>query len=322
MAHRSSSTLFIPEGTTKPVAGTAEYHPHSGSASEQDIDAWGDSKVHYDQRQLDVDQLELQVEGEDILGSLIEASSAPSSGEDLFSEADEPEDEIRRIILEIGRPAAFDISRLAPESYAAQAARASTGGGRPLLLAYGVTPFAVPGTRPARLCEMAFETPILDPTEATLVGFAPESRVDDLAAAAARGSFELGAAGIAQIQAPPVAIPGLQALAGAPGVGVHARGAADGTVSGSIDISVKVQAIRIQAGPTSASGGVRWQLYKTDSTLSVMQSFVEVVTVPVECERLTIHVQASLRRKKVAFGRAPVWITPVKIFEVPIAALP
>ena len=252
---------------------------------------------------------ELTVDDSDVFNEVApDEVEPPEETDDYdFSSSTSPEGETDKFDFEIARPVAYDLEVLAPTSEIAAAVKASASTARNVLVIHGLTPFAKPGQRPRRVAELGYETRI-DHPDSQVVGFAPKSFVRQLGTVGislgltAGGILDLGA-GV--ISGPHTQIPGIAGVSVAGKVETTGRTEANAQLS----VSLNIQAVRVQSGPTASPGGVRWQLYKDRESLAVFQPLVQVVSVPRDVGELTITSQAWIRRQRSLMRRAPVWIT-------------
>jgi hypothetical protein len=262
---------------------------------------------------------EIEVEEGDPLDELLAGEPEDEdSDEHEFASSTSPEEGMGKFDFEIARPVAHDLTALADNPEISAAARTAGGVGRNVLVVHGLTPFAKPGQRPKSVAELGYETSVLAPI-VRLIAFAPKSFARPLASGSVGLTLGLSANGCLDLGELPIKA-ALTPAAGALGVLVGASVDASAGVAAKCQLSlaIQIQAVKLQSGPTSENGGTRWQLYKDRESLAVFQPLIQVIAVPYDLEVLIVRSQAWIRRRRSSLRRAPVWITEIIEFQVPL----
>ncbi len=251
----------------------------------------------------------------DVLSDEAEAEAelfAPMGGEE-----DEPqhEDPNRSYDLVVAPPAAVDLRRmLGPQADHSVLTEAFVGLPVPLLLCHAITPFAVPGERPAPIWRIDYRVEVLRVEEARTVSLVPASEVVRTASLSVGTGMSVAAG--AKLASP------LGALGAVlPFPEAHLEASVDGQVRLSLP-DFKIEAVKVIAGAYGA-GGAMWQLYRRRDVLNVSQTLLQVVALPAGVEQLSLRLQAWVCRRG-WFGMQRenrMWHTPIEEVTISLATL-
>lgn len=195
--------------------------------------------------------------------------------------------------------------------------QASLGGGTPVLVCHGMTPFYRPGQRPTGVWGMGYRSQV-DELRCSPVGVFPDTRKYDVISTSQQLSFGIKLGG--EIGLPEAG--GYELLSEVSGItltGASVRATTDQQFA--IAVQCRFSVLEVQAGPVGA-GGARWNFYRSRESVEGYQPLFQTMIVPKGIGALRFTIETWIRRSGRFFGllKSRHWTYEPQTFDVALEA--